>query len=190
MKKAKNITELRSRIDAVDDKLVSLFEKRMELSREIAEYKKTHNLAVLNTNREHEVLDRLCSKADSEFAVYIRQLYAVIFNLSKDFQQQIIPKKKYGLIGRNLVYSFSKEIHAGLSDYDYDIINLQPEELSDFFSRHVLSGCNVTIPYKREVCALCSRLSERAKKIGSVNTVVVQSDGSLYGDNTDYYGFL
>ena len=47
---------------------------------------------------------------------------------------------------------------------------------------------NVTIPYKQAVIPFCSALGETARRIGSVNTLVVRPDGSLYGDNTDHYG--
>ena len=52
------------------------------------------------------------------------------------------------------------------------------------------AGCNVTIPYKRNAASLCSELSVQAQAIGTVNTVIQREDGSLFGDNTDYYGFL
>lgn len=50
-------------------------------------------------------------------------------------------------------------------------------------------GLNVTIPYKKTVMKYCSELSDAARKIGSVNTLVKRADGSIYGDNTDAYGF-
>lgn len=96
----------------------------------------------------------------------------------------------YGLVGRNLVYSFSKQIHERLSNYRYDIINLEPEKVEEYIKRRSFVGLNITIPYKKTVFALCDEVSERARQIGSVNTVVVKQDGKLYGDNTDYDGFM
>ncbi len=51
-------------------------------------------------------------------------------------------------------------------------------------------GCNLTVPHKELAMKIVDSLSQRAKRVGAVNTVVVQDDGSLFGDNTDGYGFL
>ncbi len=96
----------------------------------------------------------------------------------------------YGLLGRKLGHSLSPQIHAHLCDYDYKLYPMEPENLDSFFSDNSLKGFNVTIPYKIEAFNRCDELSETAKKVGSVNTVIRRSDGSLYGDNTDYFGFL
>ena len=96
---------------------------------------------------------------------------------------------KYGLIGEKLGHSFSPLIHSHLHDYDYRLYEVAPENLSEFMKTTVLSGFNVTIPYKQAVIPFCSELSEAAQSIGSVNTVLKRLDGSFFGDNTDYYGF-
>ncbi len=51
-------------------------------------------------------------------------------------------------------------------------------------------GCNLAIPHKEAALALMDRVNPMAARIGAVNTVVVASDGSLEGRNTDAYGFL
>ncbi|MDR1927241.1 MAG: shikimate dehydrogenase, partial [Oscillospiraceae bacterium] len=71
----------------------------------------------------------------------------------------------------------------------YDLCPLQPEELSGFFSKREFRGINVTIPYKKEALRFCDHLTETAREIGSVNTVIKQRDGTLLGDNTDLAGF-
>lgn len=96
----------------------------------------------------------------------------------------------FGLLGRKLGHSLSPQIHSHLCDYEYKLYPTEPEKLDEFFADTRLSGFNVTIPYKVEAYKRCSELSETAKKAGSVNTVVRRPDGSLYGDNTDYFGFL
>ncbi|MBQ8851096.1 MAG: shikimate kinase, partial [Oscillibacter sp.] len=63
------------------------------------------------------------------------------------------------------------------------------EQLADFLLHGDWTGLNVTIPYKKDVVAYCSQLSPLARTLGSVNTLVRQLDGSLYGDNTDAWGF-
>ncbi len=95
--------------------------------------------------------------------------------------------KTYGLIGKKLTHSFSKEIHHKLADYPYELIELSEEEVKDFFLEKEFSAVNVTIPYKETVISYLDEVSEIAKKIGAVNTVV-NRDGKLYGYNTDYSG--
>ena len=98
-------------------------------------------------------------------------------------------KKLYGLLGRKLGHSYSVPIHRELGNDDYRLIELEPEQLADFFQRGDIGGLNVTIPYKREVMKYCHVLSPEAQAIGSVNTIVRKDDGKLYGYNTDAYGF-
>ncbi len=95
--------------------------------------------------------------------------------------------KKYGCIGKKLTHSFSKDIHAKLADYEYELIELNEEELDKFLNAKEFNAINVTIPYKQTVLPYLDSLSDVAKRIGAVNTVVNKS-GKLYGYNTDYYG--
>lgn len=97
--------------------------------------------------------------------------------------------KKYGLIGKKLGHSFSPQIHKALGGYDYELIELSEDELEGFFRGRDFDGVNVTVPYKKAVIPFLDELSETAKILGSVNTVLHRADGSLYGDNTDLFGF-
>lgn len=97
--------------------------------------------------------------------------------------------KRFGLLGGKLRHSFSPQIHALLGDYDYQLYEVNLEGLDGFMRGRDWEGLNVTIPYKEAVIAYCRVLSPRARVIGSVNTVIRKSDGSLWGDNTDYDGF-
>lgn len=96
---------------------------------------------------------------------------------------------KCGLIGEKLGHSYSPAIHASLADYEYKLYELSREELSGFVKNGTWDGMNVTIPYKKTVLPMCDELSDRARRIGSVNTLVRRPDGSIYGENTDAYGF-
>lgn len=96
---------------------------------------------------------------------------------------------KCGLLGRKLGHSYSPAIHGMLSDYSYELFEREPEQLEDFLLHGDWNGINVTIPYKKSVLPYCRELSPLAKEIGSVNTIVRRPDGSLFGDNTDAYGF-
>ncbi len=95
----------------------------------------------------------------------------------------------FGLLGRKLGHSLSPQIHSLLCDYKYELYPTEPEKLDEFFESKALTGYNVTIPYKVEAFNRCATLSETAKKAGSVNTVTRNADGTLHGDNTDYFGF-
>ena len=95
--------------------------------------------------------------------------------------------KQYGCIGKKLTHSFSKEIHAKLADYDYELIELTEEEIAPFFEKRAFAAINVTIPYKQTVIPDLDSISPVAQRIGAVNTIV-NKDGKLYGYNTDYYG--
>lgn len=94
-----------------------------------------------------------------------------------------------GLLGRKLGHSYSPQIHNLLGDYSYVLFEKEPEELENFLKNGDFTGLNVTIPYKKEVIPYLSELSPTAKKMGCVNTVLRRSDGTLYGHNTDYFGF-
>lgn len=95
--------------------------------------------------------------------------------------------KKYGCIGKKLTHSFSREIHAKLADYAYDLMELHEEEIAPFFAKKDFAAINVTIPYKQTVIPYLDWVSPVASGIGAVNTIV-NKDGKLYGYNTDYYG--
>ena len=94
---------------------------------------------------------------------------------------------QYGCIAERLGHSFSKEIHAELGDYLYELCEIAPDALDAFLQKRDFRGINVTIPYKERVIPHLFYIDEQAKSIGAVNTVV-NRDGKLYGYNTDFYG--
>ncbi len=93
-----------------------------------------------------------------------------------------------GLLGETLGHSYSPRIHALLGDYDYRLYEVPKDKVEDFILNGEWDGLNVTIPYKKVAASLCDELSDIAKSLGSVNTLV-RRDGKIYGYNTDYYGF-
>jgi len=111
--------------------------------------------------------------------------------------------EKYGLIGKTLVHSYSKEIHEALGRYQYQLFSLAEDEMPDFINARDFRGLNVTIPYKKDVIPLCDEVTDLARGIGAVNTLfwknasgagasesISQKDKILVGHNTDYEGFL
>lgn len=97
---------------------------------------------------------------------------------------------EYGLIGEKLGHSYSQMIHARLADYRYELKEVAPERLDAFIEARNFRGLNITIPYKQAVMKHCAELSPEAMEVGSVNTLIVRPDGSLFGHNTDIDGFI
>ncbi|MBQ4155690.1 MAG: prephenate dehydratase [Clostridia bacterium] len=85
-----NLDELRVEIDKIDDELINLFQKRMDVAVEIGKYKKNNNLPVLNSQREREKLNDVASKANPEMKSYLRVLYSLLFELSRSHQEKIL----------------------------------------------------------------------------------------------------
>lgn len=96
---------------------------------------------------------------------------------------------KFGLLGRQLGHSWSPQIHTLLRGYEYGLYETEPEALGRFLVETDLDGMNVTIPYKKDVLPYCAALSDTARRIGSVNTLIRTTEG-WFGDNTDYAGFI
>lgn len=96
---------------------------------------------------------------------------------------------KSGLLGRKLGHSYSPQIHALMGSYSYELFEKEPEGVADFVRNGDFTGINVTIPYKKEVIPCMDELSPMAQRMGAVNTIVRRADGTLFGHNTDYFGF-
>lgn len=106
--------------------------------------------------------------------------------------------KKYGLLGKNIAYSFSKKYFTdkfeqlNLTQFEY--VNYDIEKI-EFFRDQVLcdldklGGLNVTIPYKESVIPYLDEIDEQAAAIGAVNTIKILKDNKLKGFNTDAFGF-
>ena len=102
----------------------------------------------------------------------------------------------YGLIGRSLVYSFSKayfeekfrrsEIDARYDNLEFDTVEEVRPRLDH---QENLKGLNVTIPYKQSIIPYLDDLDSSAEQIGAVNTIALRG-GKWIGFNTDYYGFM
>lgn len=83
-----DLKELRSQIDTIDDELVHLFAKRMEISAQIADFKKANNLPIHVPAREREILKEVAAKAGCGLENYSRVLYSMIFELSRSYQRK------------------------------------------------------------------------------------------------------
>lgn len=102
---------------------------------------------------------------------------------------------KYGLIGKDIGYSFSRSFFK--AKFDNESINAAYQNLDckdvaaikSVLQDTTIKGYNVTIPYKEVVIDLIDKLDEDARAIGAVNTIKRMPDGTLIGFNTDYIGF-
>ncbi|MBR4575550.1 MAG: type II 3-dehydroquinate dehydratase [Lachnospiraceae bacterium] len=95
---------------------------------------------------------------------------------------------RFGLVGEKLGHSFSPVLHEKFGSYRYDLIEVPKDEIDHFFEAADFDGVNVTIPYKEKAVLYC-RPDENAASIGCVNTLVRSGDGTVYGYNTDTFGF-
>ena len=102
--------------------------------------------------------------------------------------------RKFGLIGKNIDYSFSKKyfsekfkkenLDCTYSNFDIENISL----IESILQKNGISGYNVTIPYKQEIIKFLDEIDEVAKTIGAVNTIK-KIDNKNIGFNTDCIGF-
>lgn len=86
----KDIKELRGSIDSTDAKIVELLKERMQLSREVAEYKREKNVPVFDGARERALLDKIEDMAGEECGGYARRLYITMLELSRAYQNKIL----------------------------------------------------------------------------------------------------
>ena len=95
---------------------------------------------------------------------------------------------KFAIVGKSLPHTISPRLHREFGNFEYGVKELEDENaLKDFVLSHELLGYNVTIPYKQAVMPLLDEISESAREIGAVNTVV-DVGGKLFGYNTDIDG--
>ena len=81
------LQDYRNQLDTVDDQIAGLFRQRMELVKQVADYKKEHNTPVLAANRERDILYRVTGLCGPELAEYTKILYATLLELSRDYQE-------------------------------------------------------------------------------------------------------
>ena len=102
---------------------------------------------------------------------------------------------KFGLVGRNISYSFSKKYFEQkfqkllLNNHSYEIFDTENlDHIKDLFATENLKGLNVTIPYKEQIIPFIDELSEEAQEIGAINCISIEN-GKTKGYNTDAFGF-
>lgn len=105
---------------------------------------------------------------------------------------------KYGLIGKDISYSLSPKLHNLIAQkyaykLNYELIDIAERDIVKYLKllkNKEYDGFNITIPYKEKIIKYLDLITDKALKIGAVNTVYLNEEGLIVGDNTDYYGFL
>ncbi len=88
-----DIVELRRELDEIDRELVALFERRMEVSRQVAEYKQKRGLPVLDESREEQVIvSRTAMLKDHELDSSVKALYKEIMRLGREEQERLMKR--------------------------------------------------------------------------------------------------
>ena len=107
-------------------------------------------------------------------------------------------KDQYAVYGNPVKHSKSPQIHAAFAEqtgqqlhYRAHKVELErfAEAAGQFFS-HGGKGLNITVPFKLDAFEFADQVSGRARRAGAVNTLALQEDGSVYGDNTDGVGLV
>lgn len=100
----------------------------------------------------------------------------------------------FGLIGRKLGHSFSKEYfetkfdELNLTDHSYNLFELDDIDEIEKILKLKPKGLNVTVPYKEEIIPYLDRLDDSASKVGAVNVISLEKN-AFVGYNSDFYGF-
>lgn len=82
-----NINNIRREIDLIDEELVKIFEKRLELALKVSEYKKENSLPIFDSNREAEVINKAKSRLNNpQFESYLEEFFTDIMEISKKLQ--------------------------------------------------------------------------------------------------------
>ena len=85
-----DLNDYRKEIDSIDDQLITLFSRRMDIAAKIAEYKRANGLRVLDARREKEKLRDITEKTPEELRGYVASLYSLIFELSRSHQGRLL----------------------------------------------------------------------------------------------------
>ncbi len=113
----------------------------------------------------------------------------------QNLQNKINMTKIYGLLGKNISYSFSesffsKKFEKENKDCSYTNFDLKDiTAVEEVIKNETVQGLNVTIPYKEEIISYLNELDPTAKEIGAVNVIKFDKNKKLIGYNSDYYGF-
>ena len=106
-------------------------------------------------------------------------------------------KKLFGIIGNPVKHSLSPLLHnywfeKYKIDANYSLIEAEEKDLENLVKKiknKTLIGINITLPYKQKIINYVGKIINDAKTSGSVNTLHLNEDNIVIGENTDVYGF-
>ena len=87
------LTDIRQKIDSIDDELIRLFAERMDCARAVAEVKQHGAIPIRDRGREREIVNRLTEAAGDAYAPYVKSLYSHIFDLSRSYQSSLSDRR-------------------------------------------------------------------------------------------------
>lgn len=82
-----NLEQIRREINGINDRMLELFVKRMELSAKVAAYKKGHDMPTLDRKREEEILQRVADCTEDEYRQYALEFFRSMMDISKEYQE-------------------------------------------------------------------------------------------------------
>ena len=84
------LKECRNKLDVIDSQIILLFCERMETVKQVAEYKKAHDLPILAPGREKEILERVAALSGEELAPYAKTLFETLMYVSREYQKTLL----------------------------------------------------------------------------------------------------
>ena len=84
-----NLEEIRKEISAINDEMLALFVKRMELSAQVTRYKIANGLPTLDRKREEAILQKVADNTDEEYRQYALEFFQSMMNISKEYQETL-----------------------------------------------------------------------------------------------------
>lgn len=89
-----SLGKFRDEIDEIDSQLLELFQKRMDVVKQVAEYKLKEDQPVLHPDREKEIITKRTNQAKEEYKEYVQPFYENMMSLSRKLQEKLIKDKK------------------------------------------------------------------------------------------------
>lgn len=84
-----DLNDYRNTLDEIDTQLLALFQTRMDTVKQIAAYKKKHQLPILSAGREQEILERVRAASGDDLAPYAVSLFETLLSVSRDYQKTL-----------------------------------------------------------------------------------------------------
>lgn len=84
------LKDYRDQLDTIDAQLLALFQQRMAIVQQVADYKKAHEIPILASGREQEILERVRQNSSEELAPYAQTLFETLLSVSRAYQQTLL----------------------------------------------------------------------------------------------------